>query len=176
LIKFKATLPKGKIGNIDKAFDTAGKDLAKRVHKTYDNLVSDWRDDGARDIDVKPVFDESVSKKSKGLLVEVKTNNLKYRFVDLGTPPHEIAPKPDNPSGLLTFPSGFTPRTTVKSLQKRTGGKSGPLIFTPHVDHPGSEGRNFEAPIIEEETPIVIADLKKYIKKELRVEVETYDI
>lgn len=176
MIKLKVILPKAKKITVDKAVKSAAKDLTKRVHNTYRKLVSDWRDDGARDIDVKPEFDESVTKKSDGVLAEVKTDSLKYRFVDLGTKRHNIDPRPDNPTGLLTFPKGFTPRTTVRSLGKSSGGKDyqGPWITTPSVKHPGSDARHFEAPIIEEQTPLVIADLRKYIKAELKV--DTYDL
>lgn len=177
MLRIKATLPKVDKAlkqKTEKAFESSAKNLAKRVHNTYDELVADWRDDRDRDIDVRPEFDESISKKPKGILVEVKTSNLKYRFVDLGTGEHPIDPRPNNPTGLLIFPRNFTPRTTVGSLQKRSGGKSGPLVFTPHVEHPGNKARNFELPIIEEQKPLITKDFYKNMGKALKVETEQY--
>jgi hypothetical protein len=177
LIKLKVTVPKAKFKNLDKAFTDAGKDLAKRVHKTYDELVADWKDDRKREIDVRPSFDETVRKTTAGVRVEVKTDSKKYRYVDLGTDPHPITA--NNPSGLLKFPRGYTPKTQVRSLSvNSSGGKhmSGPWAMTPEVKHPGNDARQFEAPIIEEQKPLVIIDLKKYIKSELKVETETYGL
>ena len=178
MLRVRAILPKESKElkrKVDKAFRYSIKKLATRVNKTYDELVSDWRDDRDREIDVRPEFKQSFSKKRNGWLLEVKTDSEKYRYVDLGTDRHDIPPRPDNPTGLLVFPRNFTPRTTVGSLQKRSGGKSGPLVFTPYVkDHPGNKARNFEAPIIKEQIPLVLKDLRKGLKKAMVVETEQY--
>jgi hypothetical protein len=168
-------LPKDKISNVQGAFKKTGKDLAKRVHKTYDELVSDWKDDGQREIDVRPEFHEKVTLTTGKMIVSVKTDSEKYRYVDLGTEPHTIEPRPDNPTGMLVFPSGYTARTRVRSLQTRGGGKHGPLTVTPIVpEHPGNEAREFEVPINKEQTPLVIDDLKKNLSKQIQIETESY--
>jgi hypothetical protein len=181
LIKLKVTVPKSKFTekDLEDGFKQTGKDLAKRVHKTYNELVADWKDDRKREIDVRPEFTESVTRKGGGILVEVKTDSEKYRYVDLGTEAHTITARPENPSGLLRFPRGYTPKTQVRSLSvNASGGKhmSGLWAIAKEVEHPGNKARQFEAPIIEEQKPIVVVDLKKYLKDKIKVETETYDL
>ena len=181
MIKFMVTVPNSSISEtaLKSAVKKIGRNLAKRVHQTYDDLVSDWKDDGGRDgLDSKPEFVEKITQTSNKMVVSVKTDSLKYKYVDLGTDPHPIDPRPENTSGLLVFPSGeYTPRTRVGSLQTRSGGKdwNSPMVFTGHVErHPGNEARNFEKPINEEQIPLVIEDAKKELGKQIKIETESY--
>lgn len=177
-LRVKITIPKidATEEEIDESFKKVARKLAWRVHRTYDELTSDWRKDGARDIDVPVVFNPKITKKAKGILVEVKTESLKYRYVDLGTKSHTITPRPDNKLGLLIFPSEYKPKTSVKSLNKVEGGKdmSSPWLFVKRVEHPGNEGRDFESPIIDEQKPKVIKDLKDSLDNIIKIETETY--
>jgi len=174
LIKLKTEIPKSVPSTQEfmKSFNDVGKRLAKRVHRSYDDLTSDWRGDYARgDIDAPVIFGEKISQNKERTLVEVKTDSDKYRYVDLGTERHDISPR--SPDGVLVFGSQFTPRTSVKSLATKSGGKSGSLIFTAYVkDHPGVKARHFEHPIIIEQTPIVTKELKKALGDNLRVGTE----
>jgi len=158
LIKFKVTLPK------EKQFDRqrfmsglkkVGENLASRVDKTYDELTGEWND--------PPEFYKTVSTNANGMRVEVKTPNLKYRFVDLGTKPHPIQPLP--PGSFMVFQKDYTPVTKVQSLKSTPGGKSGDFIFAKQIDHPGSEARNFEIPINKEQIPLVIKDFYDIMEK-----------
>ena len=154
---------------------SVGRNLARRVNKTYDELVEDWRNDGKRDIDVRPSFERTIYQSSGWMEVHVKTDSLKYRYVDLGTKQHPIVPRPENTLGLLIFPKEYTPRTTVGSLEKREGGKNlaGPWVYTNYVDHPGNEPRNFELPIIEEQKPLVLDELQEFLSKTVAKLIET---
>ncbi len=183
MIRLKARVPKArraKRESFNNALKGVGDELAKRVHKTYGELVADWRV-GGRDIDTRPVFVKKITLDSRGMKVEVKTDSLKYRFVNLGTKEHEITPRADNPHGMLIFPSEFTPRTTPQTLDyDPDAGKNweGPIVVAPHVYHPGiKEPRMFEIPIIEEQTPLVMSDLKMTLSKRLgklvTIETET---
>jgi len=97
--------------------------------------------------------------------VEVKTDSLKYRYVDLGTEPHPITPRPSNKSGMLVFGSTFKARTKPGVLRTGDGGKSGMTVFTPYVKHPGiKEPRNFEATIDKEQIPLIKEDLRETFK------------
>lgn len=178
MIRLKAEVPKVNKADFNKALRDIGDRLAKRVHKTYDELVVNWRNDRDRDIDVRPLFVEKITVSARGMKVEVKTDSLKYRFVDLGTRPHEINPRPENKYGLLIFPKEFTPKTTPQVLGYDSGaGKNwdGPFIRTPHVEeHPGiKEPRMFEIPIIEEQIPIVTRDIVSTLSVKLKKLVET---
>ena len=175
MIKLKTEIPKSAPSTQEfmKSFNDVGKRLAKRVHRSYDDLTSDWRGDYARgDIDAPVIFNEKISQNKERTLVEVKTDSDKYRYVDLGTEAHPIKARPDNPTGVLVFSSQFTPRTSVKSLTTKSGGKSGPLIFTTTVDHPGVEARHFEHPIIIEQTPVVTKELMRALGDNLKVGTE----
>ena len=182
--KVKVKVPVSTISadRLKKSLTEIGKRLATRVNQTYYELTSDWRTDYARgEIDAPVVFTKKITWTHKGMTVEVKTDSLKYRFVDLGTEPHPIDPKPypENPHGYLVFPEFFEPRTYVQSLEKNpSGGKDwdGPTIWTRHVDHPGSEGRDFEHPIYVEQTPIIIDELRRVLGDNMKVETEEYDV
>jgi hypothetical protein len=168
LIKFKVKLPSSEKYNGDKVLRDIGSKLAKRVHNTYTELTGDWKQDGQREIDTPVNFQEKITKDSNGMLVEVKTDSLKYRYVDLGTEAHPIEPRPNNARGLLVFSSKFTPRTKPGDLKTGSGGKDtgSPTVFTPYVNHPGiKEPRNFEAAINQEQMPIIMDDLKAGLSK-----------
>lgn len=62
-----------------------------------------------------------------GVVAKVDTEHASY--VEEGTPPHMIFPK--KPGGVLVFPS------------------HGTLVFTRHVNHPGTQGTKFFSSTIE---------------------------
>lgn len=176
-LRVVARMPKGSPISekdlLDACHKTA-KNLGTRVKRTYAELTSDWRTDGERPIDVPVVFNKKTTRLTHRIRVEVKTDSLKYKYVDLGTESHPIDPKPDNPTGLLKFPSEYSPRTSVKSLKTKRGGKNwgGPWTITPHVEHPGNKGRQFEVPIIAEQIPIIRRELINNISKKIKFNLE----
>lgn len=164
----KATVPKDSVKNIQQAVKKAATNLGKRVGKQYDELTGNWND--------PPEFTQRVDARATRTTVEVKTLNKKYRWVNLGTKPHPIDPKPDNPIGLLVFQKDYTAATRPRSLETRRATKSGPTIFAKHVEHPGSEPRHFEIPIIEEQKPLTREEFRDLLKATIKIEMETYGI
>ena len=76
----------------------------------------------------------------------VSTDDLIYKFVDAGTKPHEINPVR---APFLIFQGNYQAKTTPRVIASNPGGASGPTIMTIHVDHPGTEARNFAETIKE---------------------------
>jgi len=74
------------------------------------------------------------------LVWEYVTTSTPFVWVDGGTPPHPI----DAGLGkLLTFQSGWAPKTTPGALQSMPGGRWGSWVKKQHIDHPGAEPRHF---------------------------------
>lgn len=180
-IKARMPVPKKRTGDFERMLKDVGGKLADRVSDTYEELTGDWKQDGERPIDTPVIFQKELTRDSGGLLVEVKTNSLKYRYVDLGTEPHPIYPKQEG--GLLVFPSKYTPRTKPGVLKTGSGGKdySSPIIFTRYVKrHPGiKEPRNFEEKINKQQKFRTYKDLAVgYLKMLLgsyEIKEEEYD-
>lgn len=82
----------------------------------------------------KPAFTTNNS----GDQVEVVTEDAAYFFVDGGTQPHPIDGNPN-----LVFQENYKPKSVVNSLNAVNGGKSGNFNVIQHVEHPGSDARNF---------------------------------
>lgn len=76
----------------------------------------------------------------------ISTDDLIYKFVDAGTKPHEINPVR---APFLIFQGNYQAKTTPRVIASRSGGASGPTIMTTHVEHPGTEARNFAETIKE---------------------------
>jgi len=170
-LQFKVTMPSDS-GFAQQKFMNRmrqiGNKLADRVHHTYGELTTYWHD--------VPQFTKNVQVSPNEMIVKVQTTNLKYRFVDLGTKAHPITPKN---APMLVFPLKYTSVTKVESLHTRHGGKdyNGPWIHTDHVEHKGTQARNFEKPINEEQIPLVQKDFNEIMKhfKLITLETERYD-
>jgi len=78
----------------------------------------------------------------------VFTDNEIYGYVNDGTRPHPIFPKK---AKALAFQWGgkgsYTPKTTPRVIGSRAGGPSGPTVYRPYVQHPGTKGRHFDEEI-----------------------------
>ena len=81
-----------------------------------------------------------------GPSVVVDTNDQIYRWLNDGTPPHDI---PAGDGGFLTFQTGYTSKTVPGSLNTRAGGSFGPKRRAKVVHHTGFEARNFDSMIEE---------------------------
>lgn len=168
MIRLKAkvpVVPKTLTSQFTSQMRAMGNRLASRVDNTYKTLLGDWKS--------KPQFTKTVNVSQKETKVEVKTNSNVYAYVDLGTPPHIIKPKPSNPKGLLIFPGNYDAATRPESLQTRQARRYGEMQYRTIVHHPGSEARNFEKPIIEEQTPIIIKEFKDVIGNTIIIKTET---
>ena len=105
----------------------------------------------------KPKFEDQVSlRQATGPALFVFTQDKIYGYVDKGTRPHEIwagyyTGKSDKKT--LAFPSMFTPKTTPGSLKSGPGSSGGETVFTPYVQHPGTEPRGFSKGIAKQDLP-----------------------
>lgn len=176
MIRLKATVPKPLLWRRDRferEIKGVAKNLNNRIGRTYDAITETWEN--------KPYFKKSIGASVLGksvftkgaIYASVTTDSDIYRYVTLGTEPHPIDPRPDNPTGLLIFQRNFKPKTKVGVLESSEGGKFGPFIFTDHVEHPGVEARDYESVIIKEQIPLIEKDLFEALKKQIRLDVET---
>ena len=93
--------------------------------------------------------------------VTVYTRSQVYGYVNFGTPAHTITAK--RPSGLLRFQPGYSPATRPKILSSRTKRRSGPIIETYSVEHPGAEAREFDLAVAEEIAESFAEDVQEAI-------------
>lgn len=71
----------------------------------------------------------------------VGTEDEVFQYVDEGTEPHTIAPKPGN---ALRFYAGGAPKSTPHIIGSNPGRRGDQLVFTRKpVHHPGTEAREF---------------------------------
>lgn len=130
--------------------------LLNPLHKMQKELLRDYQETTAS-WEHKVEFESAVSLALGGATVSVITNDDIYRYVDEGTKPHEIW------AGIYTglsdkttlaFPSGFLPKTQPGVIGSGPGASSGPTVFTPYVQHPGTEAREFSLTIKRKWEPL----------------------
>lgn len=67
-----------------------------------------------------------------------------WQYVDQGTKPHEILPRPENPTQRLAFQTGYSAKTApVAQFHVGTGARSGQWVSAKAVQHPGTKARKF---------------------------------
>ena len=70
----------------------------------------------------------------------VGTNSKIYEYVDKGTKPHIIRPKR---AQFLRFQTGYRAKTTPGIIGSSSGGRSGDIVYSQGVRHPGTKARKF---------------------------------
>lgn len=141
------------------------KEHAEEVRAAFEDVVSDWSAEN------RPEFLVEVKVWASELRVVVKPKRSRARrggkaqpadiftYVDKGTEPHVIRPKPGNKSKLLAFTWGGPGSYQAKTLpiaQAHVGsGKAanGSLTFAREVNHPGNDARLFSETIQRETYP-----------------------
>lgn len=118
---------------IMKELDKLGKAIKHDLEKT----TATW--------DTKVDFRVEVGIQGNGAYVAAGTDNVIFNYVSGGTRPHLITPKR---SKFLVFRSGFTPKTSPRTIKVGQGSSSGPLVRAKAVKHPGTKARRFEAKIL----------------------------
>jgi hypothetical protein len=112
------------------------KDLANRIHLDYQRTASSWSH--------RPKFEMITETRGDTVSVLAGTDDLIYKFVDLGTRPHDIFPKGNYP---LRFQWGghgsYRAKTKPGVLGSGGGGPSGPMVARMYVHHPGTQARRF---------------------------------
>lgn len=110
--------------------------------------------------DIKRDFEKTTKtwkKKPKFVLVKglkagkvellVYTNDEIYGYVDKGTKPHLIwagAYTGKSEKTALMFPGTFSAKTIPGVIGSLSGFSGGDPVYTPYVEHPGTEPRGFE--------------------------------
>lgn len=116
--------PQEYLRQIDKALDSAAKD----IEKDYKSSVRTWN----------TKVDFEITKPNRFERI-IGTNNKIYNFVSGGTKPHVITPKR---APRLRFQTGYRPKTTQR-IASRAGGRFGPVVTARRVNHPGTKARNY---------------------------------
>ena len=152
MIVFQATMAKATV-SVDKvrlAILTAMDRYARLVEKEFRKTVSTWEEE-VEFVKLK-AFPRS------GLIeVLVYTDNQVYRWVDAGTPEHDIwAGWYTNKSNktLLGFYVPNIPKTQPNKIESGIGSAGTSHIMTPFVQHPGIKPRNFDKEIAKKMQPI----------------------
>lgn len=113
---------------------------ATAIKKEFKKTTATWKTDVE--------FEEIVSLRGPGPELLVFTDNEIYGYVNDGTEPHPIFPVR---AKALAFQWGgkgsYTPKTSVRVIGSKAGGPSGPTVFRPYVQHPGTKGRHFDEEI-----------------------------
>lgn len=102
--------------------------IAKDAKVDFEKTVETWKDKPEFYIDERPRS------------YAVVTDDEIYHFVDKGTKRHPI---PKTGFALLAFRGDYQAKTTPRVIASHPGGASGPVVFATHVDHPGTQARNF---------------------------------
>lgn len=106
--------------------DMAEKELGK-THRTWNH---------------QPHWTKTISVTMREIKGEYLTDDKIYTWVSDGTSgPYSI---PKTGTALLAFPSGYTAKTTPKTLFSKSGGSYGPTVFARKVMHPGIKARKFD--------------------------------
>jgi hypothetical protein len=128
---------------IEEAFIEVIDDSLSRMEADFNKITETWNHDVVftRGIDFFYGFWEGF----------LETDDDVFNWVDQGTEPHEISPRPDNVRGILEYLSDFTPKTSWQEIGSSPGGKSGGLVQQFAVDHPGIDAREFSEAVSEKE-------------------------
>jgi hypothetical protein len=123
--------------------------LARRIPSIKDDTMTSIAEDAKKDFEAttetwknKPVFE--IVKQPRSYIVVTK--DPVYAYVDKGTKPHRIRPVNAN---VLAFQGGYQAKTTPRVIASRSGGPSGPVVFSVGVMHPGTEARQFTKTILD---------------------------
>jgi hypothetical protein len=131
---------------------------ASRVAKAVRNTMTPAEREALREFrrttdtwKTKPSFEALEEVAGDAFTLIVGTDDPIYRFVDLGTKPHDITGNP------LAFqwggPGSYTAKTVPGVIGSRKGGPSGGTVFVTVVHHPGTKARHF--------TPLIQAKIQK---------------
>lgn len=132
--------------------------VGRDVKKDYKRTTRDW--------DHQPEFEILISLVG-GPTVLVATDDEIYRWVNDGTPAHDIwagAYTGKSDKKVLRFPGTFSAKTIPGVLDSRPGRRGGENIYTPYVRHPGTKARRFSKVIERKWTP----KFKQYMERTMR--------
>lgn len=114
---------------IRRAFADAAKEQGQEVKRLFEGTVSTWNN--------KPQFDIDVDTTAGGFVMNVKTDDPVYKFIDKGTTVRRALMSRD-----------WKSKTKVDSL--KSGGGRGRVVFiSKKISRPGIRARNFTKNILE---------------------------
>lgn len=135
---------------------------ARKLERVIENTLDGVAESGRVDFEVttqtwnnKPAFN---IEKERGKRT-VYTDSAQYAYVNYGTRAHTIRPRS---ASQLAFPANYRAKTTPRVIASRSGGASGPTVYTREVHHPGTQAREFDKEIKkkwDKEFPQTIASL-----------------
>lgn len=117
--------------------------VGNAIKKDFEATTKTWNH--------KPSFTVDVSTKGQGPAVLVGTSDEIYTYVNEGTKPHAIFPRK---AKVLRFQGGYKAKTSPGNIGSSAGGASGPTLFRPFVQHPGTKARKFDEVIAKKWQPL----------------------
>ena len=128
------------------------------VYKDFQKTVATWES--------KPDFKNEFTETDNEMRFEVSTDDEIYGYVNNGTRAHPI---PISGFAALSFmwagPGSYKAKTKPRKISSTGGGPSGPMVVLSHVDHPGTEPRDFDSAIMLKNTPKLSEYLRVGMKK-----------
>lgn len=144
--------PKLKNFAAQQAFNEAIKPIEYEVVKDFERCTATWKQ--------RPVFRSiqsggfSFFGDVTDLAIQIWTTDERFGWVDEGTRPHIIRPKPGRgPKARLRFKPGFRAKSQPNSLGSFAGQTWGTPVFAREVHHPGTKARNFTKTIMKKREP-----------------------
>jgi hypothetical protein len=142
-VAFKAIKPtRLNVPGMQAALEVEAKKAANDLELEFMLSTATWEHD------VK--FEKLTQVGPKSIEILVDTDDEIYRYVNEGTRPHRIEPKPGN---VLAFPSVFRPKSQPGRQTSGAGFSGGPTRFSMGVNHPGTKARRFDKTIMKTFTP-----------------------
>jgi hypothetical protein len=123
------------------------------IKREFEGVVSDWSNES------RPKFLVQTKITTKELRVEVRPHlrgkqSRIFGWVDRGTKPYVIRPKPSNKRGLLFFRLGYQAKTLpIARAHVGAGTANGPLVAAKKVNHPGIKARLFSETVKQRTYP-----------------------
>ena len=134
----------------------------RKIQKDFKTTTMGWKRTN------KPKFPIRFRKNSQEMAVKVSTTEDIYRFVNDGTAPRLIFPKPSRgPGAKLRFKPGYTPATRSGSISSKRPVRSGAFVTAPYVRHPGIKAREFDDTISRKQRFPFALDINKAILRGL---------
>lgn len=149
-LTIKPIIPKDVFGDtkkITRAVETTFNNAARAVKADFGVTTRTWKNRPEFKIDKGPGFRE------------VYTESEIYAYVDEGTPPHTIRPRPSNKYHRLFWNYPFRAKTRPGWIGSNKGRVGSNLAVARQVRHPGTKARNFTQTIYDKwdkELPVLL--------------------
>lgn len=135
--------------------------IAEKVKQDFEATTKTWKH--------KPKFEILTDIDAKGNVTTlVGTDDERYGWIDKGTRRRTIKPRPENKSGLLVFPSGYSPATKPGFIGSYPTGSYGPLVFTPIVKKHKIKARRFTETIAKKWKPKYRRALERVLARQTK--------